>query len=67
MLRSARFASAARQHAHWPTAQLFTAIARPIDTPRPIKMSQQREAELLALPYRELQALAKEAGVKASG
>ncbi|PRW61089.1 hypothetical protein C2E21_0576 isoform B [Chlorella sorokiniana] len=30
-------------------------------------MSQQREEELLALPYRELQARAKDAGLKASG
>lgn len=30
-------------------------------------MSQQVEEELLALPYRELQARAKEAGLKASG
>lgn len=30
-------------------------------------MSQQLESELLALPYRELQARAKDAGLKASG
>ena len=30
-------------------------------------MSQQREEELLGLPYRELQARAKDAGLKASG
>ncbi len=34
---------------------------------RAATMSQQREEELGALPYRELQARAKDAGLKASG